>query len=364
MMLKACNPDWDKKQTVDGCVDLPFDINQPSAVMALNQTSPNDLQCNGFIYNKTVIPALYFIMFPISLLLNGVAAWVSLHLKSTSTFVVYLKNLVAADIVMTLTIPIKAASDLSHESHVFILSCYISPIFYSAQYICIALLGVISLDRFFKIIFPRCKFSQNVTISKVISGSVWVILFGSSALPNIILTNKPVTNITKITTCMHLKGQAGLELHESIIIYLNVFFWLISLLIAVCYICITNKVIQSFRNSGSNNSQGNQKVKLRVFMIVIVFFVSFGPYHIIRVPYTFQQIKQSSSANCYYLKGKFGKELSLWFASTNICMNPLLYIFLCREFKEQLMSMMKNVPILFNVSSAGKAQGASPKTRF
>nr|XP_020491796.1 P2Y purinoceptor 13-like [Labrus bergylta] len=271
-----------------------------------------------------------------ALLLNSVAAWVFLHLKSESTFIVYLKNLVAADIVMTVLVPIKAASDLPGAS----------------------------LDRFFKIMMPHSKVFSNLTFSKVVSGSVWVILFGGSALPNIILSNKSLANMTEISTCMKLKGPAGLEAHEMTVISLNVLFWLISVVIAVCYICITNKVIQSFRNSGSNNNQGKQKIKLRVFLVLIVFFVSFGPYHIIRIPYTFQQVNYSSTTSCSYLLGGFAKDLSLWFATTNICMNPLLYVFLCREFQEALKSMMNSLSVSFCGASAEKAGSSVPKTRF
>lgn len=332
--------------------------------MPFNQTSHNDLECDGDIYNQNIVPALYFLMFPIALSLNGVAAWISLRLKSTSTFMVYLKNLVAADVLLTLIAPIKAARDLQNDSKILlILSCFVSPIFYSTQYTCITFLGVISLDRFFKTVTPGSKFGQNRTFSKLLSGSVWVILFGSTALPNIILSNRSV-NMTEISTCMKLKGPAGLEFHERTVIYLNVFFWLISVVIVACYICITNKVIQSFRNSGSNNNQGKQKIKLRVFLVVIVFFLSFGPYHIVRIPYTFQQVNYSSNTGCSFLTSRFAKELSLWFATTNICMNPLLYVFLCREFKEKLMSLINNVSISFHVASAGKAEGASPQCRF
>lgn len=334
--------------------------------MPFNQTSHNDLGCDGYIYNQDIVPALYFLMFPIALSLNGVAAWISLHLKSTSTFMVYLKNLVAADMILTLIVPIKAARDLQNEPKILlILSCFVSPIFYSTQYTCITFLGVISLDRFFKIMTPQSKlFGQNLTFSKLLSGAIWVILFGGTALPNMILSNRPVVNLTEISTCMNLKGPAGLEFHEKTVIYLNVFFWLVSVVIAACYICITNKVIQSFRNSGSNNNQGKQKIKLRVFLVVIVFFLSFGPYHIVRIPYTFQQVRYSSNTSCSFLTSRFAKELSLCFATTNICMNPLLYVFLCREFKEKLMSMIKDVSISFHVASAGKAEGASPQCRF
>uniref|UniRef100_UPI0037E990D7 P2Y purinoceptor 13-like n=1 Tax=Semicossyphus pulcher TaxID=241346 RepID=UPI0037E990D7 len=344
----------------------PFDINQHGVATPSNQTSHNDSHCEGFIYNPNLAPALFFLMFPIALLLNGVAAWVFLHLKSTSTFIVYLKNLVAADIIIAVIVPIQAASDLSGASNVqFALSCrYFSVIFYSTMYTCIALLGLISLDRFFKIMMPQSKVFANLTFSKVVSASIWVILFGSSALPNIILSNQSTANMTEIGSCMKLKGPAGLETHERTVIYLNVLFWLVSVVIVVCYICITNKVIQSFRNSGSNNSQGKQKIKLRVFLVVIVFFVSFGPYHIVRIPYTFQQVNYSSKTSCAYLLGKFAKEISLWFATTNICMNPLLYVFLCREFMEELKSMMKRLSAPFRAASAGKAGRALPQTRL
>ncbi|XP_030258159.1 P2Y purinoceptor 13-like [Sparus aurata] len=328
--------------------------------MSSNQTSQNDSGCTGLAFNPNAVSILYFLMFPVALLLNGVAAWVSLHLKSTTTFVVYLKNLLAADIIMTLILPLKGAGDLENVSKTtYIINCYVSPIFYSTLYTCITLLGVISLDRFFKIMTPQSKLFGNLTFGKVVSCSVWVIHFGSTALPNIILTNGSVANLTTISTCMVLKGPAGLDFHETVVIYLNVFFWLVSVVVVVCYICITHKVIQSFRNSGSNNNQGKQKIKLRVFLVVIVFFVSFGPYHIVRIPYTFQQVAVSSHNSCLYIISRLAKKVSLWFATTNICMNPLLYVFLCREFKEKLTSMMQNGPMSFLAVSAEKTLHSS-----
>lgn len=310
--------------------------------MATNLTS-NTSQCNNFLYNSNLISALTFLMFPIALLLNAVAAWVSLHLRSTSTFVVYLKNLVAADLVLTLMTPIKAASDLPNSSNFLIsLSCrYFSTTYYSTQYTCIALLGLISLDRFFKIMMPQNKLCQKVIFSQVATGSVWFVIFTSAALPNIILTNKQVDGTTKLSSCMNLKEPVGKKLHSIVVIYLNVFFWIVSVIVAFCYFCIANKVIYSFRKSGSSNNKGKKKIRLRVFLVVIIFFVSFTPYHIVRIPYTFQQLTFSSTTDCYYFKAKFAKEFTLWLTSTNTCMNPLLYVFLCREFKEKLTSMMK-----------------------
>uniref|UniRef100_A0A8C2WLU2 Purinergic receptor P2Y13 n=1 Tax=Cyclopterus lumpus TaxID=8103 RepID=A0A8C2WLU2_CYCLU len=324
--------------------------------MVSNNTEPFSSECASYnlVTVDVTVSCLYFFIFPIALLLNGVSAWVSLHLKSTSTFIVYLKNLVASDLLMTLTLLPMAASMLPGATlELRAFACrYSTVIFYCCftQYTCIALLGFISLDRFFKIIMPHNQlFSQNLTFSKLMSGSVWVILLGCSALPNIILSNQ-VAKITQIKTCRELKGPVGLIIHEKVVIYLNVFFWFVSVVIVVCYICIANKVIQSFRKSGSSNNQGKQKIKLRVFLVLIVFFGSFGPYHIFGLLNTSQQVKSSSCTSCTVSSIRLAKDLSHWFACTNICMDPLLYVFLCREFKEKLMSMMKKVVVSLQVS--------------
>ncbi|XP_028320834.1 P2Y purinoceptor 13-like [Gouania willdenowi] len=247
--------------------------------MSFTLTYDDDFECDRSSLNPYVIPALYFLMLPIALVLNGVAAWVSLYLKSTSTFVIYLKNLVVADLIMAFLIPIKVANDLTGSSNtLFILSCrFFGVILYNIQYTCIALLGFISLDLFFKIVTPRnMLFCQNVTFGRVVSTLIWVIIFGCTGLPNIILTNKSPGNMTEIHDCMYLKTPAGLVYHTKTVICSSVFFWLVSVVVVVCYICIARKVIQSFRNSSSNNNnQGNQKIKLRVYLVVVVFFVSF-----------------------------------------------------------------------------------------
>lgn len=316
--------------------------------MPLNN-SANDSKCDNLSYDPAVFPVLYLLTFPIALLLNGVAAWVSVHLESTTTFIVYLKNLIGADLILTLAIPITAVSDLpSASQQLFVLSCrFFSVIFYSSFYTSITFLSLISLDRFAKIVTPQSKFGQNVMFSRVTSAAVWMIVFGLTALPTIILTNKE-SNDTQIKTCMDLKGPAGIYLHQQLNIILNVYFWFVTVVVAICYICITNKVIQSFRNSGSNNSKGKQKIKLRVFLVLLVFFASFGPFHIVRIPYTFQQVNSSVYTGCAYAWSKFAKELTLWLATTNICLDPLLYVFLCREFNEKLVSLMSQLSLLFH----------------
>ncbi|XP_034557493.1 P2Y purinoceptor 13-like [Notolabrus celidotus] len=241
---------------------------------------------------NVAVACLYFLVFPVAFLLNGVAAWVSLHLSSTSTFIVYLKNLVAADLLMTLMIPAMAASKLPGASvWLQAFDCrYSSVIFYCCLYTSISLMGLISLDRFFKIVRPFGKvLGQSVAFSVATSTLVWLVLFGTTVVPTIILTDKSHVNVTT-DFCMSLKSPAGMILHNYVVLLMETLFWLVTILTVFCYICITLRVLQSFRSSGSNNNQGKKKTKLRVFLILFVFSVCFMPLHIMRIPFTLHEV--------------------------------------------------------------------------
>lgn len=72
----------------------------------------NGSSCSRDNVVKTVVfPVLYSILFLLGLLLNSVAAWVFLRIPSKSHFIIYLKNIVVADIVMTFTFPFKVCFD-------------------------------------------------------------------------------------------------------------------------------------------------------------------------------------------------------------------------------------------------------------
>uniref|UniRef100_A0A668RJV5 G-protein coupled receptors family 1 profile domain-containing protein n=1 Tax=Oreochromis aureus TaxID=47969 RepID=A0A668RJV5_OREAU len=327
----------------------------------------SDCGSSSLVTFQIVLSHLLFFLFPIALLLNGIASWVSLHLESTSTFIVYLKNLVAADLLITLMIPLKAAGMLpgaTVEFRAFICR-YAAVTFYCCLYTSIALMGLISLDRFFKIVRPCGKvLGQNMKFSVIMSTLVWILLFGGTAIPNIILTDQVSATQTD-DLCMSLKPPAGKNFHKYVVLFMEILFWCVNILIVFCYICITMKVVQSFRNSGSNNRRGKKKTKLRVFLILLVFWACFVPLHLIlRIPYTFQQVNYSSNS-CLFELGKFAKDASLWLATTNTCIDPLLYVFLCREFKEKLVSLMADVAISLKLASApDKPETTLQQTKF
>nr|XP_012638335.1 P2Y purinoceptor 13 [Microcebus murinus] len=288
---------------------------------------------------QLVFPALYVVVFFTGILLNTLALWVFVHIPSSSTFIVYLKNTLVADLMMTLMLPFKILSD-SHlgpwQLRAFVCR-FSSVVFYETMYVGILLLGLIAFDRFLKIIRPfENSFIKKPVFAKRISVFIWSLLFLIS-LPNMILSNKEATP-SSVRKCASLKGPLGLKWHQIVNNICQFIFWAVFALMLLFYVVIAKKVYNSYRKCKSKEGKNNKKLKGKVFVVVAVFFICFAPFHFARVPYT--QSQTNSKTDCRLQNQLFiAKETTLFLAATNICMDPLIYIFLCKKFTERLPCM-------------------------
>ncbi|XP_040830732.1 P2Y purinoceptor 13 isoform X1 [Ochotona curzoniae] len=288
---------------------------------------------------QLLFPVLYTGLFFSSILLNTVALWVFSHIPSSSTFIVYLKNTLVADLIMTLMLPFKILSD-SHlapwQLRAFVCR-YSAVILYESMYVSIMLLGLIAFDRFLKIIRPfRTVFLKKTSFAKAVSVLIWSLWFFLS-LPNMILSNKEATP-SSVKKCASLKGPWGLRWHQLVNDISQLVFWTVFVLMFLFYVVIAQKVYRSYRKSQSKDSKSNKRLEGKVFVIIAVFFVCFAPFHFARVPYT--QSQTNSKMDCRLQNQLYiAKEATLFLAAMNICMDPLIYIFLCKKFTDRLSCM-------------------------
>ncbi|XP_069053635.1 P2Y purinoceptor 13-like [Lepisosteus oculatus] len=297
----------------------------------MNFTHPRH-KCNGI---NEELKILYGLLFIPAIILNCLAGWVSFQIHTSSTFILYLKNLITADFIMTLTILTRAINESGFgQRHLEEFACRFSDIlFYFSMYIIIIFLGLISLDRYFKIVRPFGKIlGQNVTFGKVLTAFIWISFFCTTALPNMILTNKK-SNVTA-SSCISLKGKPGILWQNIVITLCETTFWAACILIVCSYIFISRKVYESYKRSQSSNEMNRRKTKARVFIVIVVFFICFVPYHLVRVPYSIQQTDPGKV--CTDHAWTIAKEMSVWLSATSTCFDPLIYVFLCKPFRNRL----------------------------
>ncbi|XP_057694808.1 P2Y purinoceptor 12 [Corythoichthys intestinalis] len=319
----------------------------------LFQHNQSNLTCSRDNVLKTVVfPVLYSIMFLAGLSLNGLAVWVFLRIPSRSHFIIYLKNIVVADVIMTFTFPFKVLSDSNMASiGLRIFVCRVSSVlFYLTMYISILFFGLISIDRCRKTLAPfKGTNAARLTRRKFLSTAMWIFLL-ALCLPNMILTRK--TPRSRYFKCNDLKGHTALYWHAVVNHVCQVIFWGNLLIVILCYTLITKELYKSYsrtkahspgdcRASAKQKQQAKRKMNTNVFLVLAVFFVCFVPFHFARVPYTLSQT-QGVLFDCRLKLFLFQlKESTLFLSSLNSLLDPLIYFFLCKSFRTTLFKTLR-----------------------
>lgn len=319
----------------------------------LNATRPpNNHSDFSSIFTHQVLPPLYFITCIVGVSLNGIAAWIFFRVPSDSGLVVYLKNMAVADILMLLTFPFKLASQLGlggWRLHVVICR-YTAVLFYSSMYVGILFMGLISLERYVKIVrhtsspsscrsrlggVPVLHLLQSVGVARALALCTWSLLL-FSVLPNVVLTSEPATE-QNARQCMRLKTPLGVQWHQVSTYFSVALFWVTLLVLAFCYTSIARQVYRSYRRVRRNNSDVCRKSNRSIFSLLAVFFVCFVPYHVCRVPYTLSQMPATGfSRDARFLLFQL-KEATLFLSALNVCLDPVIYFLMCRNFRESLL---------------------------
>ncbi|KAM6933361.1 P2Y purinoceptor 14-like [Xenentodon cancila] len=320
----------------------------------LNSTQVSTNQSDfGSIFIKQVLPSFYCIIFVVGVPLNVMAAWIFFRVPGDSGLVVYLKNMVVADLLMMSTLPFKVAHDLDLGSwHLNVITCrYTAVLFYSSMYTGIVFIGFIGLERYVKVVrhsapsissrrfmfggLSSLHLLQSPRFARVLALFIWGLLL-LIVLPNVILTSQPA-NEQSSKKCMQLKTPLGVQWHK-VSIYFNVsLFWLTLLILAFCYASIACQVYKSYRRVRRDNGDICRKSHRSIFSILAVFFVCFVPYHVCRVPYTLSQMPVSVfSRDARFLLFQL-KEGTLFLSALNVCLDPVIYFLMCRTFRESLL---------------------------
>ncbi|KAI5929012.1 P2Y purinoceptor 14 [Manis javanica] len=119
--------------------------------MNATTTAPPAEPCfRNTLITQRIVPVLYFLVFIAGILLNGVSGWIFFYVPSSKSFIIYLKSIVAADFLMSLTFPFKILGDSGlgpWQLRVFV--CRVSAVlFYVNMYVSIVFFGLIGFDRY------------------------------------------------------------------------------------------------------------------------------------------------------------------------------------------------------------------------
>jgi purinergic receptor P2Y (G protein-coupled) len=290
---------------------------------------------------RVLFPLLYTVLLFVGIVTNSLAMTVFFQIRSKSNFIIFLKNTVISDLLMILTFPFKILSDAKlAPGPLRTFVCQVtSVVFYFTMYISISFLGLITIDRYQKTTRPfKISNASSLLGAKILSVVIWAFMFLLS-LPNMILTNKRPRD-TNVKKCSFFKSEFGLVWHEIVNYICQVIFWINFLIVIVCYTLIAKELYKSYVRTRGVGKVPSKKVNVKVFIIIAVFFTCFVPFHFARIPYTLSQTRDvfdcTAENTLFYVK-----ESTLWLTSLNACLDPYIYFFLCKSFRNSLIGLLK-----------------------
>ncbi|XP_010199063.2 G-protein coupled receptor 171 [Colius striatus] len=243
---------------------------------------------------------------------------------------IYLINLLTADFLLTLALPVKIIVDLGVASwklrifHCQVTACFI----YLNMYLSIIFLGFVSMDRCLQLMHS-CKIYriQEPGFAKMLSAVVWVMVL-LITVPNMAIPIKTVEERPG-AGCIDFKTKFGRDWH----IFTNFICTAIFLNFSVV-ILISNFLVvrQLYRKKYSESYRSVRKALINILLVTAGYLLCFVPYHIVRIPYTLSQ--SDTITSCSLKRALFkAKESTLLFAVSNLCFDPILYYHLSTSFR-------------------------------
>lgn len=282
-------------------------------------------------------PYFFYLVFLTGLIGSGFAIWVFTQKNSKFQYVsVYLINLLTADILLTLALPVKITVDLGVAPwklkifHCQVTACLI----YINMYLSIIFLAFVSLEHCLQLTHSsKFHLIQEPGFAKMISVVVWLMVL-LIMVPNMII---PIGNIQEKPEvgCMEFKEEFGRNWHLLTNFICLAIFLNFSVIILVSNFLV---VRQLYRNKDSDNYPNVRKSLINILLVTVGYIICFVPYHLVRIPYTLSQAEVISDCATRILLFK-AKEATLLLAVANLCLDPILYYHLSQAFRMKVTQM-------------------------
>ncbi|NXG15634.1 GP171 protein, partial [Grallaria varia] len=292
--------------------------------------SSNISECHVY---KELEPFTYFyyLIFLMGIIGSCFALWAFTQKdQKQKSMSIYLINLLTADFLLTLSLPVKIIVDLGIASwNLRIFHCQVTACFiYLNMYLSIIFLGFVSMDRCLQLMHSTKIYRiQEPGFAKTLSAVVWAMVL-LITVPNMAI---PIEHIEERpgVGCIDFKTKFGRDWHVFTNFICTAIFLNFS---AVILISNFLAIRQLHRHKYSESYGHMRKALTHILLVTGGYLLCFVPYHAVRIPYTLSQ--SNTITSCSLRRALFkAKESTLLFAVSNLCFDPILYYHLSKSFR-------------------------------
>ncbi|XP_040260831.1 cysteinyl leukotriene receptor 1 [Bufo bufo] len=300
----------------------------------------NASNCSIDDFRNKVYSTAYSLYAVFGLIGNSFALIVLLRTYSQRTaFHIYMLNLAISDLLFICTLPLRVVYYVSKGQWYFggFLCRISSYVFYVNLYCSIFILTAMSVTRFLAIVFP-VKNLKFVSIKKAKWACAGIWLFVTLTSSPFIMSGSYVDPQTNLTKCFEPPPSEG---RKKMVLILNYISFIIGFIIPfiVILVCYTMIIKTLLKNSMAKQQTSRKKAIRMIIIVLIVFFLSFMPYHIQRAIHLHTVNKKDCNETLWEQKKVV---ITLALAASNCCFDPMLYFFSGENFRRRLSTFRKH----------------------
>uniref|UniRef100_A0A1A8ER71 Pyrimidinergic receptor P2Y, G-protein coupled, 4-like n=1 Tax=Nothobranchius korthausae TaxID=1143690 RepID=A0A1A8ER71_9TELE len=315
-------------------------------VSALNQTEVFTSVFNSSCrfneeFKYILLPVSYSLVFVLGFVLNATALWVFFKMRPWNPSMVFMFHLALSDFLYVLSLPtlIYYYANRNHWPFGVAACKAVRFLFYANLYCSILFLTCISVHRYIGICHPIK--ARNLVKSRhahLVCGLMWAVVT-VCLIPNIVFVT--TSRRDNDTLCHDTTSQGAFEQYvdySSVVMVL--LFCIPFMIILVCYCQMARALCRPRRGlsaSPKGNNSRQKSIKL-IIVVLVVFAVSFVPFHITRTLYYTSRVL---NLHCEFLNVvNFTYKITRPLASVNSCIDPILYFLAGDHYRSKLMFVL------------------------
>ncbi|XP_075997977.1 G-protein coupled receptor 171 isoform X2 [Genypterus blacodes] len=278
---------------------------------------------------------LYILIFISSLPGNMLSVWAFIRSPRAKGLSVYLVNLLAADLMLTLALPFKILKDLGVAPWgLMVFHCQASAVtMYISLYASISFIDFIIIHCYLQdCTSQRLLPLQDFGFARLLSVVIWLLLL-LIMVPNMALPIQQV-QVQQFLSCSALKKGISMHWHALSI------FLCTALFLNASVATLISTILSLKRLLGKCNVPGHaMKMQRGIAALAVAYMISFVPYHVVRTPYTLAQTKVIT--DCQTKRQLFlAKESTFLLATLHLCFDPLIYFYFYSPFRQTVSKVL------------------------
>uniref|UniRef100_UPI00398F7598 C-X-C chemokine receptor type 5 isoform X1 n=2 Tax=Pristiophorus japonicus TaxID=55135 RepID=UPI00398F7598 len=309
-------------------------------------------------FQKVIVPTLYFLIFLVGTVGNGLVMLILLRYRSSRTPTdSYLLHLAMADLLLVLVLPFTAIENIfGWPFSVFL--CKLIGSIHKLNFFCNSLLlGCISFDRYLAIVHAVQTYKKRkAKYVHLVCSAVWAIGF-LLQIPNLIFLRVEDTFPYNETKCIYPSDdiRANNWLLAEQLLYHVIGFCLPLAIMCYCYSMVIKTLCKA-------QNFGRHKAIKVVLMVTVMFFICWTPYNVAKFIKTLRMLDVIIADCNFYGRLKFTIVVSECLGFIHSCLNPVLYVFVGVKFRNDILKLLRAMGCItqatmdshFHLKRAGK----------